>query len=69
MRATWRRLVAASGTTLSKGRRVVKPLTTLEKDGGLTIPLDMPRMAQSNLRNPAGSGPAPFPEALIKKKP
>jgi N-acetylglucosamine-6-sulfatase len=39
----------------------------LEKTGGLKIPLYMPRMGQSRLRNPVGSGAAPFPDVLIKK--
>lgn len=38
---------------------------TLEKTGGLKIPLYPLRGGQMRLRNPAGSTAAPFPEALI----
>ncbi|AMY12402.1 Arylsulfatase [Luteitalea pratensis] len=40
---------------------------TLEKTGGLTIPLYMPRLGQMRLRNPEGSKAQPFPDAFVKK--
>jgi N-acetylglucosamine-6-sulfatase len=40
---------------------------TLEKTGGLKIPLYMPRMGQMRLRNPQGSGAQPFADAIVKK--
>ena len=40
---------------------------TLEKTGGLKIPLYMPRLGQMRLRNPEGSKAQPFPDAFVKK--
>lgn len=40
---------------------------TLEKTGGLKIPLYPLRGGQQNLRNPSGSKASPFPDALIAK--
>ena len=40
---------------------------TLEKTGGLKIPLYMPRLGQMRLRNPEGSKAQPFPESFVKK--
>jgi hypothetical protein len=40
---------------------------TLEKTGGLKIPLYMPRLGQQRLRNPEGSRAQPFPESFVRK--